>query len=163
MLRFLVFVLAALVLTSSADAATFRSPALEAKLPLPYEVYVTDDTTASHVNIGVPRIYLSAWAGRMLLSGNQYTEDPTQLPWALAIYTLYHEFWHLAFSEHNEQNADLGALAIMRYMMRTRWGLSERDAQRNYEIIAGTAGVARSPYHPPYVPTAIDPLYVPRG
>jgi len=146
-----------------------RVPQLESKLPqmgnetgrAPFEVYATANTNASFVQIPINRIFLAKPVCEMLLYGSPKSELNNEFPWAFSIHTLYHEWWHLAFSEYDEKNTDLGALSVMREMMVKYWGLTPQEAQKNYELVAGKVGVegpARSSYGPTYTPNARDPL-----
>jgi hypothetical protein len=142
---------------------TVRVAALEARLPTPIMVLAWDaDNSGTNALVPGTPIYLAGWATDLLLYGKPGDIDEVrQLSWAWAAYTLYHEWWHIAFHETNEQNTDLGALSVFRYALLHYWGLSVKQAQYQYELVAGEPGVtapARTCYHPTYTPTAADPL-----
>lgn len=132
-----------------------ESPLLEAKLPTAVRVFCTRNTNWSFALLQEREIYLD------LNTCAALQNQPSQYSFGLAAYTLFHEWWHIAFQETDEQNTDLGALTVMRYLLRTYWGMTPAQAEANYLTVAGQIGLvapARTPYHPLYLPTAVDPL-----
>ncbi len=148
----------AAITPQTATAAPYRATELEGRLPTPVEVYSTENTYVSYAHIGQGRIYLARWVAPLLARGPGATDEQMQASWATAAFTLYHEWWHLAFSEFNEQNTDLGAITMFRYMLRHYWGLSAAEAQNQYMQIAGPNGALMTYYHPAYARDAADPL-----
>lgn len=71
-------------------------------------------------------IYIQNRLCRVLL------HDRSSYLWPLAVEVLYHEWWHVAFQEENEHFTDCGSLVILRYMLRTRWGMTVKQAQGVY-------------------------------
>lgn len=145
----------------SVKATGDRLPELEKMLPIPFEVRVSEADN-SWASPGIHVVHIARWAVDLLTKGKPGDISAhNQMPWAMAVYTLYHEFWHAAMEEENEKQTDVGSLTIMRDMMRRYWGLSEKEAQKQYEYVAGKVGVtgpAYTPYHPEYTPTARDPV-----
>jgi len=139
-----------------------ESPALEAKLPLDMPVYTWSyDNSCAYAGDRKQGITLAGWAADLLLHGKPGDIDPRmQLSWATAARVLYHEFWHVAFNEHDEQNADLGSVVMLRWSLRTYWSMSAAQAQAQYEMVVGPIGVAApvGTYRPMYTATAVDPL-----
>ncbi len=148
----LIFYAALAIGSSNANATNYpnavREPAIEARLPNAVTVFCTANTGMDFAYLYEREIYLDRYTCAAL------TGQPSPYSIGLAVHTLYHEWWHVAFQELNEKNADTGSYAVMRYMLRTYWGYSARVAQ---EIYAASWGYAH--YQPMAGPdNTPDPL-----
>jgi hypothetical protein len=142
--RFLVLaILTFLVVSQAAQAASFRSPELEAKLPTAVPVFCTDNSSASYALIAEREIYLDAPTCQGLLHGKPSAVGNGGYSWAQNAHTLLHEWWHVQFQERNEKRTECGAYATYRYWLTTYWGLNGRTAQQFYSATA-----VFSPYAP---------------
>jgi hypothetical protein len=125
-----------------------RVPELEAKIPTGIEVYVTDNIKTNYAAPWAKQIFLMPSVCDQLMS-----KPSTDFMWAYSAYALYHEWWHDAFNEYDEENTDTGAITILRSMLRKYWGLSEEEAQAIYDVIA-----PHLYYNIHYDPNNHDPL-----
>jgi hypothetical protein len=131
--RFLVFaVLIFLVVSQAAQAATFRSPALEAKLPTPVPVFCTDNTSASYALIVEREIYLDAPTCQSLLHGKPSTDGHGGYSWAQNAHTLLHEWVHVAFQTWDEKRVECIAYGAYRYWLGAYWGITGKRAGSMY-------------------------------
>jgi hypothetical protein len=131
------FLAALMVGHHNANAALYRSHALEAKLPTAVTVFCTDNTNLSYAMIWQREIYLDSNTCAALTGAESHISVER------AAHTLYHEWWHVAFRETNEKFTECGTYATFRYMLRTFWGRSARDAERLYRFTT-----TWSPYSP---------------
>lgn len=150
----IVAALCALVFAASASAGATRATALEAKLPTrDVNVYCVDTGNIGlfgHADFERREVFLQQRLCNVLL------HQRSSYLWPLAVLVLYHEWWHVAFQEENEKATDCGALTILRYVLRTSWHLSRRQAQSVYDV-----AFAAAIYPPlPCKRTKHDPLLV---
>lgn len=143
----------AAALTTAGPAAAIdypgavRNPFLEAHLPTPVKVFCTQNTNWSFAMLQDREIYLDINTCAALQG------QPSQYAFERAAEVLYHEWWHVAFQETNEDHTEEGCYAILRYALRTYWGLTPAQAQADY-----AEAVQYSPYHPHFTETTVDPL-----
>jgi hypothetical protein len=128
----LAFIAALLVGHQNAQAATFRSAELEAKLPTPVPVFCTDNTSASYALIVEREIYLDAPTCQSLLHGKPSTDGRGGYSWAQDAHTLLHEWVHVAFQTWDEKRVECISYGAYRYWLGVYWGMTAKSVQVMY-------------------------------
>jgi hypothetical protein len=145
-----VVVLALAPVAQGQTSAGVRTAELEAMLPTAVPVYCTDsDGSYAFADFPAGGIHLAGWVCELLLHGQPGdVYERLQMPWAIAVHTLYHEWWHVAFHEHDEKLTDCGAWSIFPYVLQRYWHLTAQEAQELFEVYGYRSAYAPLPCGP---------------